>query len=72
MPDTHMTTHQLNDPDFDPPLIAPEDERKRSTLDQLPPKMLFIGGAITGLLVLCTIGFFILLSFMLRGSAAGR
>lgn len=38
-----------------------------SWINQLPPKFLFLGGLIGGILVLCTIGFFILLGMVVSG-----
>ena len=68
---THIT-QPLNDPDFDSTVAA---SGQKSFLEQLSPKMLFVGGIIAGVLVLCTLGFIILLSIFLKGgfpaSAAG-
>lgn len=40
-----------------------------SWMDSLPPRVLFFGGLIGGILVLCTIGFFILLGVVLNGNS---
>src|SRR3990167_11394093 len=37
----------------------------------LSPKTTFLGGIVVGVLVLCTVGFFILLGIVLKGGAAG-
>lgn len=37
-------------------------------MNQLPPRVMFFGGLIGGVLVLCTVGFFILLGMVLSGS----
>lgn len=44
------------DPDFD-----------SSQSPALPPQWIFWGGVITGVMVFCTVGFFILLRVYLRG-----
>ena len=61
---------QFNDPDFDQPKGIPENTGKRSILEQLPPKTLFIGGLVMGVMILCTIGFLILLSLFLKGGVS--
>lgn len=38
-----------------------QTQQKKSVLDQLSPKTIFIGGIVVSILVICTIGFFILL-----------
>jgi len=42
-------------------------EKNESWMNSVPPKTLFIGGIVGGILVLCTIGFFILLGMKLSG-----
>lgn len=41
-----------------------------SWMDMIPPKTLFLGGLVGGILVLCTIGFFILLGMKLSGGGS--
>ncbi|MCX6781058.1 MAG: thioredoxin domain-containing protein [Candidatus Magasanikbacteria bacterium] len=48
-----------------------EDQDKASWMNSIPPKSLFIGGIVGGILVICTLGFFILLGMTLRGGSAG-
>lgn len=48
-----------------------EESHAKTTLT-MTPKMSFILGLVAGLLVLCTIGFFILLTMTLRGGLASR
>lgn len=43
------------------------DEQKKSFFDLMSPKQTFIVGGVAGFLVLCAIGFFILLGLLLRG-----
>ncbi|MBI5731924.1 MAG: thioredoxin domain-containing protein [Candidatus Magasanikbacteria bacterium] len=62
---SHTPVH-LNDPDFDPPAPTP-GTASQSFIQQLPPKYLFIAGLVGGVLVLGTIGFFILLGIFLKG-----
>jgi protein-disulfide isomerase len=45
-------------------------DEKKSALDSFSPKQTFLFGAVGGILVLCTIGFFILLSTVLGGDSA--
>jgi protein-disulfide isomerase len=42
-------------------------ENNESWVNSVPPKTMFIGGIVGGVLVLCTIGFFILLGMKLSG-----
>lgn len=51
---TNQNTSVPYDPDFDEP----------RTFAQLSPLVLFVAGVITAALVLCTIGFFILLKIL--------
>lgn len=44
-------------------------EKNESWMNSVPPKTLFIGGIVGGVLVLCTIGFFILLGMKLSDSS---
>jgi protein-disulfide isomerase len=44
-----------------------DEQQKSSPLQNLPPKQVFILGIVAGVLALCTIGFVILLSIMLKG-----
>ena len=60
-----MNEKQLNDPDFD---VSATASQPRSFLEQIPPTYLFIGGMVGGIMILCTIGFFILLTLMLGGA----
>lgn len=49
------------------------EEQNRSQpaiLANLPPSYVFIGGIVAGFLVLCTIGFFVLLGFALKGGVS--
>ncbi|MEK7623873.1 MAG: hypothetical protein AAB408_04390 [Patescibacteria group bacterium] len=55
-----MTNYQLNDPDFD--LAA---KQQPITPYQFPAKAVFFFGVVNAILVLCTIGFFILLALIL-------
>lgn len=49
-----------------------QEQRDSSWMNSVPPKTLFIGGIVGGILVLCTIGFFILLGMKLSdGSSSG-
>ncbi len=66
-----MTIPQLNDSDFDQPTNAPEPSAHKSFFDQLSPKTALVAGLVGGLLVLCAIGFFILLGIMLKGKTLG-
>lgn len=59
-----MVKHELNDPDFDAPSAMPE---KSFSFEQFSPKVIFALGALGAFLVVCTIGFFILLSITLKG-----
>lgn len=43
----------------------------KNTLESLSPKFIFIFGAVQGFLVLCTIGFFILLGIFIKGDGFG-
>mgnify|MGYP001561102482 CR=1 FL=1 len=43
------------------------DEQKKSFFDIMSPKQTFVVGGVAGFLVLCAIGFFILLGLQLRG-----
>lgn len=43
------------------------EQEKKSFFDPMSPKQTFIVGGVAGFLVLCTIGFFILLGLMFRG-----
>lgn len=45
-------------------------DQKPSILQGLSPAQMFIGGIVTGVLVLCTIGFFILLGIMFKGESS--
>lgn len=45
-------------------------EKNESWMNSVPPKTLFIGGIVGGVLVLCTVGFFILLGMKLSGPAS--
>src|SRR3989338_2762091 len=65
---THTPTH-LNDPDFDQPTAPSRSAEQSSFLGQLPPKVVFIGGMLGSLMVLFTIGFFILLWILLKGNS---
>lgn len=67
-----MTNQQFNDPDFDQPIVTSGNLNQRSAFANLPPKTLFIGGIIAGILILCTIGFFVLLSVFLKGGVSGK
>lgn len=44
-----------------------DEQQKTSPLQNMPPKQIFLFGVVAGVLVLCTIGFFILLSVVLKG-----
>ncbi len=44
-------------------------EEKKSVFDALSPKQMFVTGLVGGIMVLCTIGFFILLGIMLGGGS---
>ncbi len=46
-------------------------EQQSSWMNSLPPKVLFIGGLVGGIMTLCTIGFFILLGMMVSGKSIG-
>lgn len=46
------------------------DSQTKSPLDQLNPKQIFLFGVVEGILVLCTIGFFILLGLVLKGGVS--
>lgn len=59
-------THHLNDPDFDQPKDTSESTNKQTILDYFPQKTLFVAGIVAGMMVLCTIGFFILLSLFFK------
>ncbi len=65
-----MENHKLNDPDFDQPTASEPSSNntsQQSFFSQLPPKVTFVIGLVGGILVLCTIGFFVLLSIFLKG-----
>ena len=47
-----------------------QEEKASNWMETLPPKVLFYGGIIGGVLSLCTIGFFIMLGMMLSGKLA--
>jgi hypothetical protein len=49
-------------PAVEPPIVPPQ---QASFVDRVSPKTALIAGAATGALMLCTIGFFILLFFVL-------
>lgn len=55
------------DPDFDKPVSAPQKSEEPMITLRLKPQMMFVGGLVAGLMVLCTIGFVILLTLVLRG-----
>ncbi|MBI2443861.1 MAG: thioredoxin domain-containing protein [Candidatus Magasanikbacteria bacterium] len=55
-----------HDPDFDAPERPPAGQ---SVFNALSPKQALLVGVVGGILVLCTIGFFVLLGLMLRGNA---
>lgn len=58
----------LNDPDFDPPITsAPNEQTGTAFFNQLSPTVAFKVGLIGGVMILCTIGFFVLLIIVLRG-----
>lgn len=59
-----------HDSDFDEPNTAPDSPLSKKALEMLPPKILFGAGVITAVLVLGTIGFFILLALLLKGGTA--
>ena len=66
-----MTNQQFNDPDFDQPALpsnatAPVASSK-GFFDQLDPKSALIVGLVGGIMALCTVGFFVLLSIFLKG-----
>jgi protein-disulfide isomerase len=48
------------------------DEQKSSPLQSFTPKQIFLFGAAGGVLVLCTIGFFVLLGVVLKGGAGSN
>ncbi len=48
-----------------------QEQNESSWMSSVPPKTLFIGGIVGGVLVLCTIGFFILLGITLKGGSSG-
>lgn len=56
---------KLNDPDFDMPTVTTVSPTNANPLSSIPPKTFFLFGAGLGVLVLCTIGFFILLAIIL-------
>ncbi len=64
-----MINAQLNDPDFDQPAVmntpAPTST---SFFNALDPKSALIVGLVAGVLALCTIGFFVLLTLFLKGN----
>ncbi len=45
-------------------------EKNESWVNSVPPKTLFVGGIVGGVLVLCTVGFFILLGMKLSGPSS--
>ncbi len=45
---------------------------EKSIFDALSPKQMFVTGLVGGIMVLCTIGFFVLLSIMLGGGVSGK
>ncbi len=55
----HQHDHDHNDHDHAHDHVAAG--KKPSLMSMLTPVQLFVGGIITGLLVLCTIGFFVVL-----------
>ena len=65
-----MDNYQLNDPDFDQaPSPAPEDSPAHSFFPgSLPPKVAFWVGVIGGVLVIGTIGFFVLVGIVLKAA----
>ncbi|HAZ28915.1 MAG TPA: hypothetical protein DCY48_04040 [Candidatus Magasanikbacteria bacterium] len=50
--------------------LTETQEEKSGIFDQMSPIQIFVLGIVEGFLVLCTIGFFLLLSILLRGSGA--
>lgn len=60
-------THSFNDPDFDEPQGGAQHHSKGSLLGQLSPSAVFVGGVLMGIMVLCTIGFLILLALFFKG-----
>ncbi len=61
---------QINDPDFDKPATAPAAPQAQSFFNALSPKSALIVGLVGGVMVLCTLGFIVLLSMYLRGGSA--
>lgn len=47
-------------------------DEKKSVFESLSPKQMFVSGLVGGILVLCTIGFFILLGIMLSGGVSTK
>lgn len=58
----------FHDPDFDTPEPHPEapPQTKKSFFDQLTPQSALIVGLVGGVMVLCTIGFIVLLILFLK------
>lgn len=48
-----------------------QSEQGQSWMNSVPPKTLFFGGIVGGILVLCTLGFFILLGMKISDSSTG-
>lgn len=61
---------KLNDPDFDMPTGRAVSPPSENPLSSLSPKTIFLGGIVVAVLILCTIGFFILLGIMIKGGAS--
>lgn len=59
--------HHFNDPDFDQLQQNTAHVANDSLSEKLPLQTVFFGGVLGGILVVCTIGFFILLTVFLRG-----
>lgn len=58
----------FNDPDFDPPISSASKEQTGARFfNQLSSTTAFKAGLIGGVMILCTIGFFVLLIIVLRG-----
>ncbi|MBI5221430.1 MAG: thioredoxin domain-containing protein [Candidatus Magasanikbacteria bacterium] len=58
----------LNDPDFDRPTNVPQ---QKSFFEQLAPMSALVVGLVGGMLIICTIGFIIMLTIYFRNGSGG-